>query len=114
MTINPKKFNPIGKWLLVHADPRVKQSKGGIHLPDKQVKVERTMEGSGRILKIGGRVNKDATYALEPGMRVVFRGFLKDASGAVFDKIDDREVFMLAVEDVLAVIDEGVEVGAFS
>ena len=92
----------------------MKRTKGGIHLPDQQVKAERVMEGTGRVLKIGDRVNTDATYALEPGMRVVFRGFLKDASGTVFDRIDDREVFMLSAEDVLAVVEEGVVLGAFS
>lgn len=108
-----KNCRPIGDWIIAKADPRVKKTAGGIHLPDQIVTVERAMEGTARILKVGRDAAKKVGFPLEPGMRFCFRGFLKDAFHE-FEDEDGCRIFMLKADDVLAVIDEEVQMGAFS
>lgn len=110
-----QEWRPVHKWLFVRSDPRVKETRGGIVLPDQQVAVERVMEGTGRLLKVGNReeILQATGAALEPGMRICFRGFLKDAFQE-FEKDDGCTVFMLRAEDVMAIIDDSVTMGAFS
>lgn len=116
MALQWKNFKPLHKWLVVKADPRVKQTKGGIVLPDQQVAVERVMEGTGRVLKVGNseEIAEYAGFHLEPGMRICFRGFLKDAFAEFERDADGCPIFLLRAEDVLAVIADDVEMGAFS
>jgi co-chaperonin GroES (HSP10) len=104
------------KWIIVKADPRVKKTRGGIELPDQQVAVERVMEGTGRILSIGNRqeIRDCVGDDLEPGMRICFRGFLKDAFQEFERDEDGCPIFLLRAEDVMAIIPEGVTMGAFS
>jgi co-chaperonin GroES (HSP10) len=93
----------------------VKQTKGGIILTDSLVGVERVMEGTGHVLRVGNDVAKTLGYGLETGMRICYRGFLKDASSMEFHPHEDGcAVFMLRAEDILAVIDADVQMGAFS
>lgn len=112
--IDATKIRPLKKWITVKCDPRVKKTKGGIHLTEGLVHAEKMMEGTGRVLRVGRDVAETCSFGLEPGMRVCYRGFLKDASAMEFYPIDDCPVFMLRAEDVLAVIDEDVVMGAFS
>lgn len=117
--IDPKKFSPRGKWILVKADPRVKKTKGGIELPDKQLEVERVMEGTGHILKVGtdreGILDATGGVMLEPGQRIFYRGFLKDAFHEFCVDEDGCTIFILRAEDVMGLIeDEGTQMGAFS
>lgn len=109
-----KSFKPLHKWLLVKADPRVKKTKGGIELPDELTKIERVMEGTGVVLKVGDDVPEKSGVNLSPGDRIAFRGFLKDAFQEFEPEDDGQTIFLLRVEDVLAVIDENVQMGAFS
>ena len=117
MALDWKTFRPLHAWVVVKGDPRISRSQGGIHLPDGQVAAERTMEGTVRILKVGNRddIRKKVGEDLEPGMRVCFRGFLKDASVREFEPHEDgAPVFMLEVTDILAVVEDDVRMGAFS
>lgn len=109
-------WHPVHKWVFVKADPRVKKTRGGIELPDQQVAVERVMEGTGRILKVGNRdeIRLACGADLEPGMRICFRGFLKDAFQEFQKDGDGCPIFMLRAEDVMAIIGEDVVMGAFS
>lgn len=109
-------WNPVHKWVFVKGDPRVKKTKGGIVLPEQQVAVERVMEGTGRILKVGNRdeIRQAVGIDLEPGMRICYRGFLKDAFQEFGSDEDGCPIFMLRAEDVMAVIGDDVEMGAFS
>jgi co-chaperonin GroES (HSP10) len=107
-----KDWRPIQKWVFVKADPRVKKTAGGIHIPDSGVAVERAMEGTGRVLKVGPEVAKTIGFGLEPGMRICYRGFLKDAFHEFADEGGCR-IFMLRAEDVMAVIDDEIQMGAF-
>ena len=110
MKISYKNVSPMKEWVLVKADPRVKKTAGGIILTDQLTMAERVMEGTGVILKAGHGAIKD----VEPGERICFRGFLKDAWFDAFEPLDDCPVFLLRVEDVLMVIDDDVNMGAFS
>lgn len=116
--IDVKKFKPKGKWVVVKADPRVKTTKGGIELPDQQVMIERTMEGTGRILKVGsdreGILDATGGVMLEPGMRIFYRGFLKDAFHEFTTDSDGQLIFLLRAEDIMGIIDDDVKMGAFS
>lgn len=104
---------PLGDWIIAKADPRVKKTAGGIFLTDEIVSIERVMEGMARILKVGKTAAKTAGFGLEPGQRFCFRGFLKDAFHEFADE-DGCRIFMLKADDVLAIIGEEVQMGAFS
>ena len=116
--LNVKTFRPRGKWLVVKADARVKKTKGGIELPDKQVMVERVMEGTGHILKVGsdreGILDVTGGVMLEAGMRICYRGFLKDAFAEFATDADGQPIFLLRAEDIMCIIDEDIQMGAFS
>ena len=110
-----QRVRPRNGWVLVKSEPRVKQSKGGIVLPDGLLKMERMMEGTGVVLRMGSKVCDELNFHLEEGMRVCYRGFLKDASAWLFDRHEDGcQVFMIEATDLLAVVDPGVELGALS
>lgn len=107
-TISWENFQPLHNWVLVKADPRVKKTAGGIFLTEELTKIERVMAGSGRVLKCGPEAMKD----VEPGERICYRGFLKDACYASFKRDeDDCQIFMLKIGDVLMVIPDSTEVG---
>lgn len=112
-TVRPK-----GKWVLAKADPRMKKSKGGIELPDMTLGVERVMEGTAHILRVGtdreGILDATGGVMLEAGMRFFFRGFLKDAFHEFEPDADGCTIFMIRAEDVMGIIDEDVQMGAFS
>lgn len=108
-----QEFRPLNDWVVVKADKRKTETKGGIVLPEKELMAERVTEGTGTILKVGPTTKKTIGVMLEPGERICFRGFLKD----VFHEFEPEEgciVFMLRAVDVLMTIDQGVDVGIFS
>lgn len=107
-TVNWRNFQPLHDWVLVKADPRVKKTAGGVLLTEELIKIERVMAGSGRLLKCGSEAMKD----VEPGERICYRGFLKDACHAAFTRDeDDCQIFLLKIADVLMVIPDSTEVG---
>lgn len=108
-----QRFRPRGTWLLVKADPRVKKTRGGIHLPDQLTKIERVMEGTGRVLRIGSEAVTKSGIDLAEGDRVVFRGFLKDVFHEFETDEDGQTIFILRVDDVLARIDDATSMGAY-
>lgn len=113
MKLNWKTFRPLHKWLVVRADPRSRVTRGGIELPEQLTKAEIVTENTGTILKMGGEVRDAAGVPIEPGDRIVFRGFLKDAFHD-FEVDGDETVFLLRIEDVLAIIDKNLRMGVFS
>lgn len=104
--------DPIGDWVIARTEKRVTKTSGGIHLPDQIVSVERVMPVAARILKVGKRASEKLGIGLEPGMRFAFRGFLKDAFHEFADD-DGLRVFMIKSSDILAIIDDTVQVGEF-
>ena len=109
MEIESVHIHPYKRWVMVKADPRVKKTAGGIVLTDELIGIERVMEGTGTILNVGSEVNE-----VETGQRVAYRGFLKDVSRGMIKQEDGCDVFLIRVEDLLAVIGDGVTMGAFS
>jgi co-chaperonin GroES (HSP10) len=105
-----RRFYPLNTWVVVKADPRVKKTKGGIELPDQLLLAERKMEGTGHLLKVGSGASKAVGTVIEPGMRICYRGFLKDAFQE-FEAADGCPVFLLKAEDILAIIDEDTQMG---
>lgn len=117
MTIDIKTFHPKGKWVVVKADPRVKKTKGGIELPEMQLQAERVMEGTGKILKVGDDregILDACGVMLEPNMRIFYRGFLKDAFAEFTTDEDGQPIFLLRAEDIMGIIEDDIQMGAFS
>jgi len=108
-----QEWRPYAKWLFVREDQRREITKGGIVLPQSETGAERVDEGTGVILKLGPEVAKTTGVALEPGQRICFRGFLADVFHE-FEQEGGGRVFMIRAEDVMAVIDKDVTMGAYS
>lgn len=74
------------------------------------------MEGAGLILSIGPG-EKAPALRLEPGQRILFRGFLKVVhtihNDEVWEDGTKKWCFLLAIDDILAVIPPGLAVGVY-
>lgn len=117
--LNYRQFRPRKNWVVVCGDPRVKKTKGGIILTEAITGVERVMEGSGTLLKVGPEVEEKLGTALKSGERIVYRGFLKDATFQEFEPDTELHgepcpVFLLKSDDIIGVLEPGVQVGFFS
>ncbi len=86
---------PIGKRVLIRKDDDKKQTKAGIHLPDK-IEIPTL---TGRVVAISAQVERDADYPLEKYDRVLFNP--KHAIPVDFE--GDNRLFVIPVEDVVAV-----------
>jgi chaperonin GroES len=86
---------PIGKRVLIRKDDDKKQTKAGIHLPDK-IEIPTL---TGRVVEISAQVERDADYPLEKYDRVLFNP--KHAIPVDFE--GDNRLFVIPVEDVVAV-----------
>lgn len=107
-----REWRPMRDWVFVKCDPRVKKTAGGIVLPDQILAIERVMEGTGRLLKLGNGVEKKVGVPIKEGDRICFRGFLKDAFHE-FAEEDGCRIFMLKADDIIALIADDVQMGAF-
>jgi co-chaperonin GroES (HSP10) len=101
---------PRRDWALVVCDERPK-TVGGLFLPEQELGVEKVTERSGVVLRLGPG-DKAATIDLKEGYHVVFRNFLKHAHPVPNEK--NLEAFLMDVDDILAVTEGPVSVGAFS
>jgi co-chaperonin GroES (HSP10) len=101
---------PKRDWALVVCDPRP-ETVGGLFLPQEELGVEKVMERSGKVLRLGPG-DKWEKLDLKEGDRIIFRGFIKHASP--IESEDGREAFLMDLDDIIAVADEDVTVGAFS
>lgn len=108
--MDPRKFRPRRDWIVVLADPR-EEKVGSILLPI-ETGVEKVTEGAGTLISVG-KGEKTDKLGLEAGQRVMFRGFVKYAHRLETDNPQEH-YFLMSVEDILAVIPEGVDVGVFS
>jgi chaperonin GroES len=86
---------PIGKRVLIRKDDDKKQTKAGIHLPDK-VEIPTL---TGRILTISAEVEKDENYPLARYDRVLFHP--KHAIPVDFE--GGNRLFVVPIEDIVAV-----------
>ncbi|MBC7771911.1 MAG: co-chaperone GroES [Pyrinomonadaceae bacterium] len=86
---------PIGARVLIRKDEDRKQTKSGIHLPDK-IEIPTL---AGRVVAISSQVEKDENYPIKKYDRVLFNP--KHAIPVEFD--GDNRLFVIPVEDVVAV-----------
>ena len=86
---------PIGDRVLIRKDEDRKQTKQGIHLPDK-IEIPTL---TGRIVAISAKVERDSNYPIEKYDRVLFNP--KRAIPVEFE--GDNRLFVIPIEDVVAV-----------
>jgi chaperonin GroES len=86
---------PIGARVLIRKDDDKKQTKAGIHLPDKMEIPTLT----GRIVAISAQVGRDEDYPIKKYDRILFNP--KHAIPVEFE--GDNKLFVVPVEDVVAV-----------
>jgi len=86
---------PLGDRVLIRKDDDKKQTKQGIHLPDK-IEIPTL---TGRIVAIASKVEKEGNYPLQRYDRVLFNP--KRAVPVEFE--GDNRLFVIPVEDVVAV-----------
>ena len=86
---------PIGKRVLIRKDQDKKQTKSGIHLPDK-IEIPTL---TGRVVSISAEIASDANYPIDQYDRVLFNP--KDAIPVDFE--GDNRLFVVPVENVVAV-----------
>ena len=86
---------PIGKRVLIRKDEDKKQTKSGIHLPDK-IEIPTI---TGRVVTVSAEVASDSNYPIEQYDRVLF-----DPKGAIpVDFEGDNRLFVVPVENIVAV-----------
>lgn len=86
---------PIGKRVLIRKDEDKKQTKTGIHLPDK-IEIPTL---TGRIVAISAMIANDQDYPIKQYDRVLFA----PKSAIPVDFEGDNRLFVIPVEDVVAV-----------
>lgn len=90
---------PLGDRVLIRKDEDKKQTKSGIHLPDK-IEIPTL---TGRIVAISTKVENSGDYPLRRYDRVLFNP--KHAIPVEFE--GDNRLFVIPVEDVVAVFRAG-------
>lgn len=92
---------PIGKRVLVRKDEDKKQTRAGLHLPDK-IEIPTI---TGRIVAVSAQVDADDAYPIKQYDRVLFNP--KHAVPVDFE--GDNRLFVIPVEDVVAVLRKGAD-----
>lgn len=87
---------PIGKRVLVRKDEDKKQTRAGLHLPDKLEIPTLT----GRIVAVSAQVERDGDYPIRQYDRVLFNP--KNAVPVDFE--GDNRLYVIPVEDVVAAL----------
>ena len=86
---------PIGKRVLIRKDMDKKQTKSGIHLPDK-IEIPTL---TGRVVTVSTEVEADENYPITQYDRVLF-----NPKGAIpVDFEGDNRLFVVPVENIVAV-----------
>jgi len=86
---------PIGKRVLIRKDEDKKQTKTGIHLPDK-IEIPTL---TGRVVAVSAQVERDENYPIRRYDRVLFN----PKQSVPVDFEGDNRLFVIPVEDVVAV-----------
>lgn len=86
---------PLGKRVLIRKDEDKKQTRAGIHLPDK-IEIPTI---TGRVVSISAQVEHDADYPIKQYDRVLFN----PKHGVPVDFEGDNRLFVIPVEDIVAV-----------
>lgn len=118
-TYDPKKVRPKDGWALLLEEQREEKLASGIVLPI-ETGAEKVTELAGTLIRLGGGDYCDALrkQGLEPGVRVLYRGFLKYANPLPTDEAwsdgKAKRFFFVDCKDILGIVGEGVKVGVFS
>ncbi|MFK7758941.1 MAG: co-chaperone GroES [Phycisphaerales bacterium] len=86
---------PIGARVLIRKDEDKKQTKSGIHLPDK-IEIPTI---TGRVVAISTQVDNDPDYPIRNYDKILFNP--KNAIPVDFE--GDNRLFVIPVEDIVAV-----------
>ncbi len=86
---------PIGKRVLIRKDEDKKQTKSGIHLPDK-IEIPTL---TGFVVAVSAQIDNDDDYPIQQYDRVLFNP--KEAIPVDFE--GDNRLFVVPVENVVAV-----------
>jgi chaperonin GroES len=89
-------IEPVGKRVLIRKDEDRKQTRAGIHLPDK-IEIPTI---TGRVVAISTQIERDEDYSLAKYDRVLFNP--KQAIPVDLDS--ENRLFVIPVEDVVAII----------
>jgi chaperonin GroES len=95
-TVVLETVEPIGKRVLIRKDEDKKQTKSGIHLPDK-IEIPTL---TGRVVAVALEIANDENYPIQQYDRVLFNP--KEAIPVDFE--GDNRLFVVPVENVVAVI----------
>lgn len=86
---------PVGKRVLIRKDEDKRQTKTGIHLPDK-IEIPTL---TGRVIAISAQVERDADYPVKKYDRVLFN----PKHGVPVDFEGDNRLYVIPIEDVVAI-----------
>lgn len=115
-TFDPLKIRVRDSWAVVLMDERQETLASGIYLPTVTA-AEKVTEGAGVLVRLGVG-EKNSLLGLEPGMRICLRSYLKYANAIPNEETwpsgQPKEYFILNVDDILAVVPDGVQVGVYS
>lgn len=88
-------IEPVGARVLIRKDEDKKQTKAGIHLPDK-VEIPTI---TGRVIAVAAQVANDDDYTIEKYDRVLFN----PKHAIPVDLEGDNRLFVIPIEDVVAI-----------
>lgn len=116
--MNPTTVRPRRDWALVLGDPRNTVLASGIVLPGQETGVEKVTENAGLVIRLGPSDHLIQKLGLKEGDRILYRGFMKHHMPIESDETwpdgSKKEYFLMDVADIMAIIPNGVSVGAFS
>lgn len=92
-------IEPVGMRVLIRKDEERRTTKGGIHLPD-DAKIPVI---SGRVVALSSQVENDPDYPLQKYDKVI----LDPRNSIPVDFEQDNKLFLVPVEDVVAVVRRG-------
>jgi co-chaperonin GroES (HSP10) len=115
---NPKSIRPRRDWALVLMEERKDfLSDVGIFIAPNETGAEKVTEGTGYVIGLGPGEKKDQ-IGLADGDRVCMRSYLKYANVVPTEETwpsgRNKEYFLMALDDVLASVASGVDVGVYS
>jgi len=88
-------IEPVGARILIRKDEDKKQTKAGIHLPDK-IEIPTI---TGRVIAVSAQVEADSDYTIKKYDRVLFN----PKHAIPVDLEGDNRLFVIPVEDVVAI-----------
>lgn len=114
---DPRAIRPREDWAVVLMEERVQLLSSGILIAPNETGAEKVTEGAARIVRVSYGKKADA-MKLEAGQRICIRTYMKHANPIPNDEEwpsgAKKEYFLMSVDDIMAVIPEGLSVGVYS